>query len=286
MSAGPEGDMLAVMHTDLALLDRLDRYYDAVPRARSQTEEVGPFTLFVALSDWPYYARPSRSSRRQATIDDVQQVLARQRELDVPQAIEWVHELAPALADVVEGAGASILRAPLLVLRGAPRGEPRATRMLGSDEVEAIVASRASVSVAFAVGGTATGEAGIVSRDESRASEYAQVGQSVISRMEAGELRLAAAFDPDQPEVGPVGGGGYSPVGDIAEIAGVGVLPAYRRRGLAASVTYVLAHDALERGVSTVFCSAQSDDVARVYGGIGFERVGTACIAEVGGAHG
>ena len=286
MSAATEGDMLAVMHSDVALLDRLDRYYDAVPRARSQTEEVGPFTLFVALSGWPYYARPSRRCRRDATIDDVQQVLARQRELEVPQAIEWVDELAPGLAAVVESAGADILRAPLLVLRGAPRGERRATRMLDSGEVEVIAASRAAVSVAFAVGGTSTGEAGIAAREESRDSEYAQVGPSVISRMEAGELRLAAAFDPDEPGIGPVGGGSYSPVGDIAEIAGVGVLPAYRRRGLAASLTYVLAHDALERGVSTVFCSAQSDDVARVYGGIGFERVGTACIAEVGGAHG
>jgi hypothetical protein len=42
----------------------------------------------------------------------------------------------------------------------------------------------------------------------------------------------------------------------------------------------------LARGVTTVFCSAQSDDVARVYAGVGFERVGTACIADVDGAHG
>jgi hypothetical protein len=75
MSTAAGGDMLTVMPPDFALLDRLDRYYDAVPRARSQTEEVGPFTLFVALSGWPYYARPSRRSSRETTSDDVKQVL-------------------------------------------------------------------------------------------------------------------------------------------------------------------------------------------------------------------
>jgi predicted GNAT family acetyltransferase len=65
----------------------------------------------------------------------------------------------------------------------------------------------------------------------------------------------------------------------IAEIAGVAVLPAFRRRGLAAGLTYVLATDARANGVSTVFCSAQSDAVARVYEGVGFARVGTTCEA-------
>jgi predicted GNAT family acetyltransferase len=78
-----------------------------------------------------------------------------------------------------------------------------------------------------------------------------------------------------------VGGGSYIPVGAVAEIVGVGVLPAYRRRGLARHLTYVLATDASQRGVSTIFCSAQSAEVARVYEAVGFRRVGTACIASV-----
>jgi len=36
----------------------------------------------------------------------------------------------------------------------------------------------------------------------------------------------------------------------------------------------------VSRGVTTVFCSADDDDVARVYAAVGFRRVGTACIAE------
>ncbi len=59
------------------------------------------------------------------------------------------------------------------------------------------------------------------------------------------------------------------------------MLPAYRRRGLAGQVTHVLARDALDSGVTAVFCSAQSDDVARVYEVVGFRRIGTACVAEM-----
>jgi ribosomal protein S18 acetylase RimI-like enzyme len=272
--------MLVVMPPDHDLLDRLDSYYDAVPRARSSVEQLGPFTLFVATSGWPYYGRPTRGAQGEASGHDVRRLLARQQELGVPQAIEWVHELAPALAETVESEGVSVLRAPLLVLHGAPRGADGSARMLSGGDVEALVASRASINVAFATGGTDTGKEGIEARDASTDSEYAQVDDFLIERINSGELRQAAVFDPDHPELGAVGGGGYSPVGEVAEIAGVGVLPAYRRRGFAGQLTYVLARDALARGVTTVFCSAQSDDVARVYEGIGFERVGTACIAE------
>jgi ribosomal protein S18 acetylase RimI-like enzyme len=281
MNAAVRDDMLERMPPDLDLLERLDRYYDAVPRGRSETEEVGPFTLFVATSGWPYYARPSRTQHGPVSGEDVARVFARQDELGVPKAIEWVHELAPALVETVEASGASVLRAPLLVLRGAPQGVAGSARILRSDELDDIVASRAAVSVAFTVGGTDIGDEGIDVREVNRDSEYAQAGAFILQRMDAGEIAMAAVNDPDSPDLGPVGGGAYSPVDDVAEIAGVGVLPAYRRRGLAAQVTYVLASDALDRGVTTVFCSAQSDDVARVYGGIGFERVGTACIAEV-----
>ncbi|MDQ2758101.1 MAG: GNAT family N-acetyltransferase, partial [Actinomycetota bacterium] len=77
---------------------------------------------------------------------------------------------------------------------------------------------------------------------------------------------------------GPVGGGSHRPRGGTTEVVGVGVLPTYRRRGLAGAVTAVLARQALEAGVTTVFCGAEDDAVARVYERVGFRRVGTACL--------
>jgi ribosomal protein S18 acetylase RimI-like enzyme len=272
--------MLAGM-TGTALIQRLENYYDAVPRRRSDTEDVGPFTLFVARKGWPYYARPALGGPADVTTDDVREVLARQRELDVPQAIEWVDEMTPGLVDAVEAAGASVARCPLLVLEGMPRGDAGLARMLRSDEVDLVVATWAAVSVGFSAAGTGIGDEGIAARDAGLTSASTFVDDSLIERLGAGEIRMAAAFVEQTPEPGPVGGGSHNPVGDVTEIVGVGVLPAYRRRGLAAQLTYVLASDALDHGVTTVFCSAQSEDVARIYRGVGFERVGTACIASV-----
>jgi predicted GNAT family acetyltransferase len=50
--------------------------------------------------------------------------------------------------------------------------------------------------------------------------------------------------------------------------------------GLGGAVTATLAREALRRGVQTVFLSASDDDVARVYARLGFQRIGTAMIAE------
>ena len=79
---------------------------------------------------------------------------------------------------------------------------------------------------------------------------------------------------------GPIGGGSHSPRGDVTEITGVGTLPAHRRRGLGAAVTHSLAADASAHGVQLCFLTAGSIDIARVYAGVGFVRIGTSCIAE------
>ena len=91
----------------------------------------------------------------------------------------------------------------------------------------------------------------------------------------AGRTVTFGAFD---PALGAVGGGSHNPRGDVTEVVGVAVLPAHRRRGIAGHLTWALAADAAEAGVKTVFMSASSDDVARVYEGVGFRRVGMACI--------
>src|SRR5690349_22193825 len=99
-------------------LDRIEAYYDCVPRAVATLEEVGPFTLFVADegTGWQFYARPRLGARHTFTPDDVCRVLERQRELTVPLAIEWVEEVTPSLLPAVRGAGHEPHRYPLLVM--------------------------------------------------------------------------------------------------------------------------------------------------------------------------
>jgi ribosomal protein S18 acetylase RimI-like enzyme len=267
-----------------ALLAILERYYDAVPRSRAGAEEVGPFTLFVATEGWPYYGRPRLGQTDAITLDDVRRLHDRQRELEVPLSIEWVDQNTPGLGKLLEQEEIPVERCPLLVLDGEPRGQAGTARVLDPDhpqDVEDLRTSRAAVTVGFSNPGTAAGPAGLVERDQALTSRYADLHESLLETMRTGRLCQAAVYDEHDLAAGPVGGGSYSPVEGVAEIAGVGVLPAYRRRGLAAQLTYVMARDARERGVTTVFCSAQSEDVARVYAGIGFTRVGTACISQL-----
>ena len=83
--------------TSPGLLADLERYYDTAPRAACDTEELGPLTLFLPRGGFPYYARPRLDLAGEVTAADVRAVLDRQRELDVPRAVEWVHDTTPSL---------------------------------------------------------------------------------------------------------------------------------------------------------------------------------------------
>lgn len=255
-------------------LARLEAYYDAVPRADAEVVDAPGFTIFAGPPDGPRYARP-RLGRAAVTLGDVEEAVARQRSLGLDPGFEWVAEATPGLDDLVRQVGLAIDHCPLLVLDGPPLGAAASARLLDRDELGDYSLARAAVGVAFTAGGLATGREGIEARDAAATS----VGPTRQSAFASGRFRMAAAYDPGGAP-GPVGGGGHTPVGETSEITGVGVLPAYRHRGLAGALTYVLAQDALERGVTTVFCSAQNAEVARIYTRVGFRRVGTACIAE------
>jgi GNAT superfamily N-acetyltransferase len=99
--------------------------------------------------------------------------------------------------------------------------------------------------------------------------------QQEQERLQSGQTVTAVAL----VERAPVGIGSHQPVGPVTEIVGLGVLPAFRRRGMAAALTCRLMDDALERGVQTVFLSAGDDTIGRIYERLGFRRIGTALIA-------
>jgi ribosomal protein S18 acetylase RimI-like enzyme len=259
------------------LLARLERYYDEVPRASSDTEEHGPFTIFVSRGGWPYYARPRLGLSSDLTPDEVTAVLDRLGELGVPRSIEWVHENTPSLRDAAVAAGIEVGDHPLLVLHGAPveRASPAVVRRVGPGDPD-LAAVQGAIHVGFGQDDTRTGPASVAERD-AKAAEVAPGLDHLASVLEAGQSVLYGAFD---PELGAVGGGSHNPRGEVTEIVGVGVLPAHRRRGIAGHVTWALTQDAASSGATTVFMSAGSDDVARIYEGVGFRRVGTACIVE------
>ncbi|AKT38982.1 GNAT family N-acetyltransferase [Chondromyces crocatus] len=272
-----------IERSEAALFERIEAFYDAVPRDRAQVESFGPLTLFVADPEGlPLYARPALHAFGAPTVDDIRTVRERQRELDVPEAFEWVQESTPSLGAMIEAEGLTILHAPLMVLeparlRAFAPSVSTPVRLLDPDRetfAEDLSSFRAIAQVSFAASGMAVGLSGPAERDEVRAPalDVEVTGERVRAKQAAYAL---AGEGPD----GALAGGAFQRAGDVVEIVGVATLPSARRGGLGAAVTAALAREALVSGAALVILSAGSDDVARVYARLGFRRVGTACIA-------
>lgn len=242
-------------------LDEIEAYYDTVPRAAATTEEVGPFTLFLADEGvgWQFYARPHLGGDADFTADDVRRVLARQDELGRPRAIEWVDEVSPSLLPAVSAAGQVAGRYPLLAL-------PQDTGVEAADRTRALAADDADLGLAVgAVHAAFGGEDEVTERPVGKRPEL----------IRQGHLIEVAAYDVDGRVVG---GGSAAPRGPTAELMGIGVPPAHRTAGVGTAITRALIHACREAGVRTVFLSAYNDAAASIYRRIGFQDVGTACI--------
>ena len=245
----------------------IERYYDTVPRVAATTEEIGPFTLFVATPEvsWQFYARPRLGLTEDITVDDVRRVLARQDELGVPRAIEWVQETTPSLLEAVRDAlpEADVEVVPLMVSR---RDEPDLREVPGRREV----LTSASADLPAVVGVV---DAGFGSRDEFEPG-------TVDARprlLDEGTLVMVAAYDGSGRLVG---GGSAAPRGDVAELMGIATLPSARGQGHGTAVTTAIRSELRDRGVATVFLTAASDDATSIYRAVGFERLATGCILE------
>ncbi|MDG4805257.1 GNAT family N-acetyltransferase [Micromonospora sp. WMMD1120] len=268
------------------VFDRLEHFYDAVPRDVAGAEEHGGLVLFVREHvGWPFYARPRIDATEPPSLADVMAVRERQRKLGLPEAFEWVHETTPELLAVARSAGLSVLEAPLMVLDPSALPDPAtltdaAIRVLAADSpgfAADVAARRAVATVSFAAAGTAPGPAGPAERDAAVTELELAALDEERARIADGRRISVLAGTPDE---GALASGMAMRVGDVAEIAGVATLPAARRRGLGAAVTATLARELRAAGTDLVFLSAGSEDIARVYLRVGFRRIGTACIAE------
>jgi ribosomal protein S18 acetylase RimI-like enzyme len=261
---------------DGELLEEIENYYDAVPRSGADSEDLGPFTLFISRGGWPYYARPRRGyAGPPATVQDVLRVRARQRERDLPETFEWVDELVPGLVETVERSGLPVERLPLMTLSGSVAAAPVSgvrVRIVAPDDPD-LARITATVSLGFGSPGTEIGPVGPSERDAASAGDV----EGLRQRLRSGLTVMAVAEDAS----GPLAAGSHQPVAGVTEVVGVATLPTARRRGLGALVTAALVEDARRAGVRTVFLSAGSDDIARVYEKVGFARVATACIAQL-----
>lgn len=262
-----------------SLRARIEQYYATVPLLFSDAEEFGSLRLFVRRKPGaPYYggpghARPTAEGASAVIAADIARVRARQRELGVPEAFEWLAEVAPGLRDRIEAAGLPVSERPLMVIdahhpvpqRPVPEGVKH--HVLTADD-PVLPAALALPRLAFAEQGTAVGSAGhnelsVVADELSKDGTVTSIRPAI----RAGHKTIIAALDPDGT---PLAVGHYHPANGTTEIGGIGTLPTARRQGLAAVLTTALVNHARDHGVSTVFLAYAEDDVARIYARLGF----------------
>jgi N-acetylglutamate synthase-like GNAT family acetyltransferase len=263
------------------VLAEIERYYDAVPRSSARVEQIGSLTLFIGTGPgWGFYARPTLGVSL-VVADEVELVRARQRALGIPETFEWVAETTPSMLAAVSATDLAVVQYPLMMLGDhvvstTPPGagvEVRLARLADDFGLLAAVGP-----LAFGAPGTAVGPAGVaeVRALAARTDPARARAEFNRERVRQGLTVMAVGF----ADGVPVGVGVHQPVGLVTEVAGVGVVPAFRRSGIGSALTSVLVADALGRGIRTVFLSAGDETIARVYARLGFERVGTACVAE------
>jgi ribosomal protein S18 acetylase RimI-like enzyme len=251
------------------VLDRIDRFCDAVPRQWARPVDDGPLRLFTRDGPgWPFYARPVPGGEPVRPAD-VARVRARQRELRVPESFEWLPAATPSMTEAADVAGLRVTRCPLLVLDGDPvpvEFPPGyAGRLLGPADGDLASASRAlHTVVAAAFGFPAPGAPS--------ATELSGLRTDLVD----GRLARLLVTGPD----GPVAAGSAQRAGDVVELVGIGTLAAARGRGLAAAVTALLAAAARDAGAEVIFLAAGDDGASRVYQRVGFRVVGETAMAE------
>lgn len=263
---------------DRGLLSRLDAFLDASPLGSAEPVDVGPLRAFLTRVSWPYYARP-RPEVDLSAADAVRAIdLAAAAEVlrgsGAPVAYEWVQELVPSMARAAGESGLDVTLHPLLVLGALVRAHPPegiTLARLAPDDPD-IPAARVVAELGFTTEGTAVAGTGALERDAVLRRRDPGQDADARHRIRTGRTVTVVARD----HTGVVGVGSHQPIHDVTEIVGITVLPAYRRRGIAAALTTTLAEDALAHGADVVMLSAGSDAVARVYERVGFTRIGHA----------
>ncbi len=252
-----------------AVLDRIGQYQHEVAVSTADPVQVGPFTSYDTTWGWSYAARPRPGHEHLLDAAALRAVFRHQQDLPGAAGVQWIEAHAPTLADLADSLGLGVARSRLLAYdrdRAARLPTPAGTdpavtvRFVDPDE-PGFDESRAAVAAGF--DGTDRGD-----------------GEPVVETMRAyvraGLTRAAGAWASDGTAVG---GGTHAVRGATSEVTGVAVLPSWRRRGIAAVLTDLLVRDAREHGAETVFLSAESEQVARIYERVGFRQVGVLCTA-------
>ena len=233
-------------------------YLRASARRRPRTQRVGPF--LATFSDDPNiylnYAMPSDDVDPSPA--DVAALVALFEAQHRKPRLEYISAAAPKVEAALLAAGFEIEdRPPVMLCTPAMTVHtPRADGIeifLPTEETD-LAATEAAQSQAY--GSPARGPAGH------------------RHMLQAGGL-VAAARDTAS---GAIVGGGVAtpPIDGISEIAGIGTVPAFRKRGAAGAITAHLAREAFARGMGLLWLTPGGREAERIYARAGFRAVSEA----------
>lgn len=237
------------------MLSRIQSTLRAVIAARST--RVGPFLVHIdEHSDSPFrnYAVPDDAAA--PTAEQVKALVAAfVRQGRMPR-LEYVAP-APAVDAALESAGFTLeIRLPVMAI------EPGELRSAGRTP-DALAVSTATTDAelwdAAAVQNAAYGEPETTQPDLDRLRSTVDRGGAVVLARLDGKPAGAGLFTP--------------PSGGLTEIAAVGVLPEFRRRGIASAVGTALTEGAFAAGLRP-FLQTETENEGRLYGRLGYRRIG------------
>jgi GNAT superfamily N-acetyltransferase len=218
---------------------------------------VGPFTIgFSETTANPYsnYAVPDDNAR--PTADDVLALVAAFEERGRKPRLEYLPSVSPLVQPALEAAG-FVEEGLLPVMTVSELVSPPpvdGVELVPADSDDTILAMATALNLAYDE--PPPTEADLAGHKGSRD----RGGFALLVRSTAGE---------------PIGGGLVTvPIDGVAELAGIGVVPSWRRRGVAALVTHRLVQAAHDLGAGVPFLMAADDKATRVYTRIGFEITG------------
>jgi len=249
-----DADVKASVHT----LDLMDTKIAAYLRAgRRNRVRIGPFTIGLSettANPYSNYAVPDDNAR--PTAGDVAGLIAAFEERDRRPRLGYLPSVSPLVQPALEDAG-FVEEGLLPLMTMSELVEPPVAaglELVPADSDDTVLAMATALNHAY-------GEPPPTSAD---------VAGHASSRDRGGFALLARSLDGH-----PVGGGLVTvPIDGVAELAGIGVVPSWRRRGVAAVITARLVRAAHDLGVRTPFLMAADDHAARVYTRVGFQITG------------
>ncbi|MEU0789492.1 GNAT family N-acetyltransferase [Amycolatopsis sp. NPDC005961] len=224
------------------------------PRGRN-TEQVGPFlATYSPGTAHPMlnYAIPDDGAK--PTAAEIGALTEAYRRRDLLPRLEYFTDVAPDLENLLVEAGYALeRRVPLMTCSPADRVDrpaPAGIRLRAPESTEDFRRMRAAQNIAF-------GEAPEIS--DAEADRLKTTGRHLLAE-----------------EAGVVVGGGVALdiVDGTTEVAGIAVLEAYRRRGIAAALTARLTRDVHEAGAHTAFLTPGDLGIGTVYARVGYRPAG------------